>query len=208
MAGLEAENEQLSKTLRMTSEELVPHIATLPERYESAMEVQALAHRVAVLEQLRPDIKRLPESLLEVVDLAAKLFGDKITFTEEARRSAAISKFAEINTAWRALRAVATHLYDIYRTGCDLEVEFRNRSGFELALTESAETKADKDLVRQRLVKSGSRYVFAGGHIKAGNKRPNVLRIHYYYPPEATTISIWHCGDHLETAGTKRGRGR
>jgi hypothetical protein len=208
LTELESENERLSKTLRATIDGLVPEIAALPEKFEAAREAEDLAHRVAALEALRPDIERLPCSLVDVLDLAARLYEDRIFIADEARKSARASGFTDLNTAWRALRAIAIHLHEVYGTGCDIEAEFRNLSGFEVALSESSATKADRDLYRQRMRKVGSRFVYSGGHVKIGHRPPQLLRIHYVYPPEAKTIEIWHCGDHLETAGSKRGRGK
>jgi len=109
-----------------------------------------------------------------------------------------------VRVAWRLLRSMATTLFDLYGTGVDLEREFSNRTGFELALTESGATKAGAEIYRQRLVRHADRIIYAGGHVKFGNRAPRLLRVHFAFPPDSPRLLVTHCGDHLETAGSRR----
>ncbi len=207
VSALESENEHLSKELRSIQKELAK-VGALPERFEAMAMAEELRLRVQILEQGRPDIEELPSDLIGVVDLIGHLYRDRIFFTDTARKSAGTASFQDVHISWRLLRSMATTLFDLFGSNCDLEREYRNRTGFELALTETSATKELTEAVRQRMVKYGDRYLFAGAHVKFGTKPPRLLRVHFTFPVGSPVIVVGHVGDHLETAGTKRGRGR
>lgn len=208
VAALESENERLSKELRFLQQELAPQIDSFPERYEAHTIAEELRLRVEILERMRPDIEELPADLLGVVDLIERLYRDRIFFTDEARESASEASFQDVHISWRILRSIATTLFDLFGSNCNLEKEFRDRTGFELAITETSATKELAEAVRQRMVRYGDRYLFAGAHVKYGNRAPKLLRVHFTYRSGSPLIVVGHVGDHLETAGTRRGRGR
>jgi hypothetical protein len=41
-------------------------------------------------------------------------------------------------------------------------------------------------------------------HIKFGSKAPRLLRIHFALDRDSQRVIVGHCGDHLDTAGTRR----
>lgn len=201
---LERENSSVNETLQS----FLPKLAELPERYEAHSVAEELRMRIRILESMRPDIEELPRDLLGVVDLIQRLYLDRVFFTEEARDSAKVATFQDVHVAWRILRSMATTLFDLFGTKCDLEREYRDRTGFELALSENSATKEIREAVRQRMVRYCNRYLLAEAHVKYGTRAPKLLRVHFTYRPGSPLIVIGHVGDHLETAGTRRGRGR
>jgi hypothetical protein len=198
---LEVENQVLNQTLRAA----LPQMVELPERHDAHRMAVELQLRVETLEQLRPEIEELPTDLSGVVELIERIYPDRIVFTPEARKSASDAAFQNIHIAWRLLRSIAVTLFDLCGTKCDLEREYRSRTGFELALTETSATKALREAVRQRTTIYRNRYLMSDAHVKYGSKPPRLLRVHFSI---AEVIVVSHVGDHLETAGTRRGRGK
>ena len=86
----------------------------------------------------------------------------------------------------------------------DVEREFRDRTGLEMALTEGRATKRNGELWRERALISNNRTYYAMGHVKYGRRPPKLLRVYYAVPVDSSVIVIRHCGDHLPTAGTRR----
>jgi hypothetical protein len=41
-------------------------------------------------------------------------------------------------------------------------------------------------------------------HVKWGNRVPKLLRVHFYVDRQKGKLVIGHCGDHLDTYGTRR----
>src|SRR5690606_31302953 len=98
-----------------------------------------------------------PREAVEVASLAGRLFGDRLVVTERAIQSIEKSKFASCDSAcgvlWRCLRAIATELHALVMSDCAAQTiadEFRKRTGFELAWTETKHTKRDNKLMAQR----------------------------------------------------------
>jgi hypothetical protein len=149
-------------------------------------------------------LKELPKTLSQVVSMIREMHGERIAFTEQALRSANDSEFRDIHTAWKALTAMATTLHDLYNAGngCNLEKEFRDRTGFPLALTEGKQTN------RNRKLRDRRRDTFLGDeiditpHVKFDD---NTTRA--YFAPFAQNdnklIVVGYIG-HLDTDGTRR----
>ena len=204
MYGLEAENQAINKWKRKVE----PRLVNMPELHEANQVNAELRTRIQILETARIDVDELPQDLPATLRLAERLYPDRLTFTDAARKAAAVAACQNVHVAWRMLRSVATVLHDLYGTSKNIQKDFEDRTGFQLALSESSATRADPALIRQRLVRYGSRLLFAEGHVKYGTKPPQLLRIHYVFPVGSAQVIVSHVGDHLETAGTRRGRGR
>lgn len=162
----------------------------------------ALAARAALIDNL----DRLPNSLPDVVDLIQRAYPDRIFFTEKARDSARKARLQDINLAFECLRAMATTLHDLHfgrklplREACR---EFRNSTGFELAVGESEGTRAKKRLAAKRKDFYKGQQIDISPHVKHGNTSGNILRVHYYAHPGDRVLVIGHCGDHLDTVKT------
>jgi hypothetical protein len=82
--------------------------------------------------------------------------------------------------------------------------KFYAQTGIEYAINESSMTNKDSSLMRQRRgVVDGKEYDFSA-HLKIGNKERDAVRIHIAVDDEKKRILVWHCGGHLDTAGTRR----
>ena len=157
-------------------------------------------------------ISALPTSLAEVVETIGKLHGDCIAFTDDAIKSARKAKINKLeigcDLAWKHLHAAATLLpklaFDECVSGAALPRRFKHESGLELAMTEGKATKAHPRLVKLRIVSFEGKEWDITPHIKYGVKPPRCLRIHFALDGDNKRVIIGHCGDHLETAGTRR----
>ncbi len=151
-------------------------------------------------------IRQLPSNVAEVVSLIERLHGGSVTFTDEARQSAAEATLDDPNIAWECLYATATVLprlaFEV--DGADLSQTFQDETGFVLSLTEGKLTKKDKKFADLRKVTLDGREWDICAHIKHGTKPPKCLRVYFALDREGKRIIIGHCGDHLDTAGTQR----
>lgn len=149
-----------------------------------------------------------PRSVAEVVERIAVLHSTRVLFTQEATRSAEDARLEDLAEAWRCLWSVATLLHDLYlRDGLPpsrVVEEFRSRTGFDIALTESKQTQNDKKLMALRRVTVDGENFDVTAHVGFGNRDPDMLRVHYAVDRERGRLVIGHCGGHLTTAGTRR----
>ena len=81
---------------------------------------------------------------------------------------------------------------------------FTQKTGFELAWTETKQTKRDNKLMALRRIGYRGQQVDITPHVKWGNKPPKCLRVHFWVDRDGTQLVIGHCGDHLNTYGTHR----
>lgn len=124
-------------------------------------------------------------------------------FTERAVKSARETKCRDISTAWRALWAMATVLYDVLleQEGGGKQKAFRDQSGFALAMTEGKLTNQDKKLKSLRKDTFMGCAIDITPHVKFDHARA------YFCPFQkngSKLIVVGHIGDHLDTAGTRR----
>ncbi|MEZ4870463.1 MAG: hypothetical protein R3C14_54545 [Caldilineaceae bacterium] len=210
IAQLNDNNEQYAKVIEDKDE--------LAEKLQAAERAQAyvrdeaneLRNQVAVYKtQLDAiSLEKLPTTLIEVVEQIERFHPDRVAFTERAKTTAKDSSFKDIPTAWHCLWNVATVLHDLYlnptNSSFDIEREFVSRTGYELARTEGKQTKQNKNLMGQRLDVYNGEEIDITAHVRYGNKSPNCLRIHYHVHRDENKLIVGHCGDHMDTAGTRR----
>jgi len=165
--------------------------------------------RTRILEQ-RSDPRlmvTLPGSLAEVVVRIQQLWPERIVFTERARLSAKRASFTDVGTAWKCLRSMAVVLHDLIFGGEQysgtLEQAFLERTGFELTLTETKQTKRDKKLMALREQMYRGEEIDITPHVKYGSKEPKCLRVHYHAHMRDRALVVGHCGDHLDTYGSQ-----
>lgn len=151
-------------------------------------------------------LTRLPGNLPEAIAIVEALHGASVVFTDRARRSAekatANRSTEELGEAWSCLWATALHLPRILfrEKAGNPEQVFREATGLDLALSEGKLTQRDKGLMRLRRDSFNGKEIDITPHVKSG---PN-FRIYFAVDPRAQRIIIGHCGDHLDTAGTRR----
>lgn len=148
------------------------------------------------------------QSLEDVVDVLRMKHADKLSFTPRALASARTASFHDVEKACRCIEAVATTLHRlVFETGYSLGKiadAFRNETGFELAVTERNLTKRGKRFTAQRRDTYKGMPIDITAHVKCNGPGHTHLRVHYGVDREKKLIVIGHCGDHLETSGTKR----
>lgn len=174
---------------------------------EKAAEAARLKDEAASLEK----IDHFPTSLVEELELAGRLWPDRIVVLPEAVRSAAAYRYCDLDEEWRILRAVATVLWDIYfgdGDSSDIDEEFKRRTGFTHTFRESGATNASPALVKLRRRSYKGSEINITPHIKGSGRRDSSklhpFRLHYHADAEGKKIVIGHCGEHLDTAGTPR----
>lgn len=166
------------------------------ERAAAALQAQA---NVALA------LEKLPQNMREVVDVLAKLYPERITFTEQALRTADVCTFSRVGDAWACLRAMATTLHGLFfgdeETG-NLEQRFYEASGFQLSMTEGEMTKNDNKLMRLRSDSYNGTEIDITPHIRFDK---DTTRAYFcpYRSGDTRLIVVGYIG-HLNTAGTRR----
>ena len=163
--------------------------------------VASLQKRTSVL----AGIGTLPKNLIDVVEMMEKMHADKLIFTERAKKSAREYDGVEIDVAWNCLWAMATVLHDLYfgNEKKDIKKEFAQRTRFEVALAEGAQTRNDSRLMKIRKDTYKGRIIDIEPHVIFGNKNGKMLRVHYWASQDDKQLVIGHCGDHLENFTSK-----
>lgn len=174
---------------------------------EKAAEAARLKDEAASLEK----IDHFPTSLVEELELAGRLWPERIVVLPEAVKSAATYRYFDLDEEWRILRAIATVLWDIYfgdGDSSDIDEEFKRRTGFTHTFRESGATNASPALVKLRRRSYKGSEIDITPHIKGSGRRDSSklhpFRLHYHADAEGRKIVIGHCGEHLDTAGTPR----
>lgn len=155
--------------------------------------------------QILESLQEFPRDLASALRLVERSFPSRVVVLEEAHYTAQSWPF-DADKGWRVLRAMAMHLPELHfqMSGVDIEKEFERLSGFGLAMKEKKLTKEDQRATQQRIRKYRGREVDITPHVKVGSSKPNLLRVHYYADHDDKVIVIGHCGDHLDTAGTRK----
>lgn len=150
-----------------------------------------------------PGLKSVDDALMWV----ERLHGTRISFSRAAKSSAAKSHFRDGRLAYRCLSLMADVLPRLLFAESlplgEVARRFKAEAGFELAPTERASTKKNGRMMRKRSCSCGGRAVAAVSHVKC-DKGGRHLRIHFCVDDKRERIVITHCGDHLETAGTRK----
>jgi hypothetical protein len=149
--------------------------------------------------------KTLPSSLAEVARAAGLAF-PRLVITERAIKSA--EDFREcvcVGEAWEILVHLSETLHPLkFRDGeKDLQRVFRERTGYELGITEGKMTKDDKELVRLRKVVHGGKEFDMTPHVKHGNQGAKLVRVHFAFDEENKKVVVGHIGKHVDNYTTK-----
>jgi hypothetical protein len=217
----EEENKQLAierDGLRNRIDDLELSIEEYDEKLEGAQfrERQARTDATEARERARDaeaslaairDIPNLPSSINEVVELIGRLLADRMVFTREANKSARETRFPDVDACWTGLWRMGTILYDLHfreelNTG-EIVRRFKEQTGIDLVMTEGKQTKADTRLMSLRRVSHEDKEYDITPHVKLCFRNFD-LRIHYAVDRERRRLVIGHCGDHLETYGTRK----
>ena len=143
-------------------------------------------------------------------ELAERAFGDRLIITNEAKDSAAkANRGISSDETFDILRTLAMNLWPKYfeqdEANGTAGTEFQRETGYYLTFHESAQTNKDPRLLKQREISYDGRTLNIAPHVKgkSGNRNAS-LRIHFAIDRPTRKIIIGHCGDHMETAGTRK----
>ena len=186
LAAKEYEKKEIDKKFEGVSSELT----------ERHLKIEAISN-----------LSELPKNLSEAVELIEVIFPEKLSFSEEAKKSAKAASNIPIDIAWPCLFQMATTLHDLFfvesEKGIDIEKEFNDRTGLGLAMTEGRQTKRDPSLLKLRTIVYEGKEVRIFSHVKSGTKKPKLLRVYFYPDQEKKRIIVGHCGDHLDNHSTQ-----
>src|SRR5690606_32446925 len=145
-----------------------------------------------------------PTNVLELLNLLEDKYKEQIVVLEEAKESAADFEIKDLKKAWRALKSIPEILSPLLfsEQEGDKQALYVNKAGFDLSMTESKMTKADKKLRDLRTRRYKNQEIDINAHIGFGNKKPNMLRVHFHVSSSDKKIVIGHCGDHLDNFST------
>ncbi|HWQ14635.1 MAG TPA: hypothetical protein VNL77_17695 [Roseiflexaceae bacterium] len=209
-AALTAERTSLQAALDRLDVALADREATIRRLIFTAQGAQPVARPAPAAPALHA-LREFPKTLPAMLDLIAGLFPDRVRVTERALASAevaAIGATREVRLCWRVLHALATDLYDLVFADApvgDLPRRFQERTGIELALSESSATQANPRLMAlRRSIDDEGLPIDITPHLKVGDRPPRMLRVHFAIDRARRLLIVDHCGDHLETAGTAR----
>lgn len=191
VALLEDQLEQIkadNASLRMKNESMNQSFSELGRMREIIQRVQSIEH--------------MPQCNEDVINYYQLIFADRIAFTERGAKSANKS---DINpdVLWDALRIVAMVLVDLYRDSVrNVEKEFKNATGWDLATTEGPETRKKAEYMNLRKDVWEGREISIEPHVKfpksVRKTGAQYQRLHYAYDTQSRRIIIGYIGEHLE----------
>jgi hypothetical protein len=198
--------------LQDKAEELDEHKRRLEYELQTAVSSRQAAEEAARRAELQnrafSSLKRLPSSVKEVAETMQQLFPSELVFTPRGLRSAEDRRGNLVEDAWECLYALATVLhpllFDTPDENIDLERVFKEKTGFNLAMSEGRCTKRDKNFMKLRQDVFDGRPIDITPHVKIGNREPRLLRIHFFVDADEKRIVIGHCGGHLDNFSTRR----
>lgn len=206
----ENEKRKLEGTIQQhesTERNLKDQVANLQSKVDVLQSLSDNGNEIREKANFVENLSRYPDSLNRVLNFFEKAHGRKMIFTESAIKSAReYDNFKDFDKAWDMLYAMATHLYNMKFEGSkniDFEAVFKERSGYDLAMTEGRNTKRDTRLMNLRKVKHDGKVYDITKHVKFGNKGNKILRIHFDFDEELKKIIIGHVGPHLDNASTR-----
>lgn len=197
---LQQENDRLDSK----ADHLQHNFDTLQEKFaEIKTESDALRRRNDLWEARHA----FPTTPLEALLFAESLYGDRIIILDEAKDSA--EEFdGDVGEVFQIIKSIHSHLWQLlFESGQSVDVDgkFYAATGFEVTFRETKTTQNDSKLMRQRTRSYDGRDIDITPHVKGkSGPRNGTLRVHFYKDNNKNMIVIGHCGEHLDTAGTRR----
>ena len=145
--------------------------------------------------------KDYPKTHMDVVKYFEAAFGDKMQFTDDARKTLKTCSI-DLSELWKALFALATVMWDLYFTKSgDIYKEFKARTGIEASRGEGAMTRADTRLMRQFVTDYNGDSIDIEAHITYPQKKQS---IHFGFSKKDRRIIVGSCGAHKEIYSSKK----
>lgn len=201
LRGAEHE-QQRTNSLEASVNKLRADVAALSSKNETMQQGFAELRDMRRIVGQVQGIPDMPQTNADVVAYYRLIFADRLAFTPRGARTA---EKCDINppVLWSCLYQVATVLVDLYRDGVlDTERRFREVTGWELAVSEGAETRKNPELMNLRKDIYEGREISIEPHVKfhRSSRRTGAQyqRLHYAYDPLTRKIVVGYVGDHLE----------
>ena len=148
----------------------------------------------------------LPTNLMEVAKLAGRAF-PRLVITENALRAA--DDFHDcrcLGEAWEILRQLQSYMWRLKFEAdgaADWERTFREKTGYDLAMSEGKQTHDDKKLMRLRKIMHDGQEYDITPHVKHGNVEPKLVRVYFAFDEGGKKIVVGHIGRHIPNYTTK-----
>jgi hypothetical protein len=160
-----------------------------------------------------PATASAPRTVRESLELAVKSNSTRIIATDRALKTAEreFADFGEVEKATQMFQSIADHLWEAYfgeTRGGNIRQNFRERSGFDVALHESSTTKGTERLMKLRDDTYDGKTIRAEAHVKWGNQPGNQIRVHYDVDHERKLIVISAVVDHFPVSSSNRAGNR
>ena len=207
--GFMADNELLKKQVAELQAK-ASKLAAKNEAMGSWKRAEAdTASSAETLDELRHWIleHRLPEDLCDAMELAERLWPERIRIHPDAYDSAR-DYDCRPEQGFDVMVSIAEDLWDVwYGTSGSANklAEYNRRSRYELAMCESAATRAVDKWMKMRIHEIDGKDVCVEPHVKANFGPPGKnYRAYVHFDDEHRRIDIVYSGSHLPTAGTHR----
>lgn len=213
---LESENADLEDKVKQCSLEIDDAKRIIYELEDELREYKAKSYRFENPDTQRSagdisftQLSELPSTITDALRTIGSVFSERLIVHENALETAinfsGCDDFNCVKTVWKMGYHLAIDMYEILFQGkqYDIEKEFLSRTGIELAMSENKQTKKDKKMMNKRVCMYQGNEIDFTPHLK-GKKREGFLRMHFAIDKVNSKIIICHCGEHIETAGTRK----
>lgn len=194
---VEAENDRLKAELADLKEDNF----ILTQQNES---YRTLAQDNAALTKAvdsRLNTKEYPDTPEDVVNYFEATFGDKIQFTDDARKSLKGCRL-DLSDLWKSLFALSTVMWDLaFNYNGDIYKEFQNRTGLKATRGEGTMTRANSKLMRQFETDYNGESINIEAHITYPEQEQS---IHFGFSRNDKKIVIGSCGEHKDIHSTRK----
>lgn len=193
----EAERDRLRAELDGLKEENF-RLTLQNESYRSLAKDNAALQKAV---SSRLSTKDYPKTHEDVVNYFEATFGDKIQFTDDARRTLKTCSI-DLSDLWEALFALATVMWDLYFTKSgDIYKEFKMQTGIKATRGEGSMTRADAKLMRQFVTDYNGESIDIEAHITYPQKKQS---IHFGFSDKDKRIIVGSCGAHKEVYSSEK----
>lgn len=216
---LEAENADLEEKVKQRSLEIDEAKSSMTSLEDELRKIKAKFYCLENVDTQKSaglnsfyQLSELPLTIVDALNMLSAMFPERLIVHENALDTASnFSGCNDINcvySVWRMGYRLATDMHELLFQGkrYDLEKEFLNRTGIELGMSETKQTKKDKKLMDKRVCVYNGKEIDFTPHLK-GKRNEGYLRMHFSIDEKKSKIIICYCGEHIETSGTRRKSG-
>lgn len=198
-ARLKAEEEKARLNVEISDLKNENYVLRLQNESYRALIQDNVALNKAV--SSRYNTKEYPKTPEDIVNYFEATFGDRIQFTDDARKSLKYCTI-DLSDIWKALFALSTVMWDLrYTQGGDIFKEFKAQSGIKATRGEGSMTRADSKLMRQFVTDYNGESINIEAHITYPQKKQS---IHFGFSDNDKRIIVGSCGEHKEVYSTEK----